>query len=71
MPTVYRYRGYRFFFYMADHYEPPHIHVEKADAAAKFWLSPIALAFNAGFTQRQLGGIEKVVARETGHFMAA
>ena len=42
MPTVFRYRGYRFFFYSneGDPREPLHIHVRKADAVAKFWLRP-------------------------------
>jgi uncharacterized protein DUF4160 len=34
VPTVLREKGYRFFFYMADRYEPPHIHVAKQDSAA-------------------------------------
>ncbi len=29
MPTLLRWRGYRFFFYSADGWEPPHIHVYK------------------------------------------
>jgi Domain of unknown function (DUF4160) len=39
-------KSYRFFFYMADRYEPPHIHVAKEDSAAKFWLDPLELEFN-------------------------
>jgi hypothetical protein len=34
VPTVLREKGYRFFFYMADRYEPPHIHVAKQDTRA-------------------------------------
>ena len=33
--------------------EPPHIHVEKGDAACKFWLQPIALSRNEGFKHLQ------------------
>jgi len=39
VPTVFREKGHRFFFYMADQYEPPHIHVTKQDDTAKFWLT--------------------------------
>lgn len=42
MPTVFRYKGYKFFFYSneGDPLEPLHIHVRKAEAVAKFWLKP-------------------------------
>jgi hypothetical protein len=29
MPTLLRWKGYRFFFYSADGWEPAHIHVAK------------------------------------------
>ncbi|MGH7393728.1 MAG: DUF4160 domain-containing protein, partial [Candidatus Rokuibacteriota bacterium] len=38
MPTVLRSGPYRFFFYSGDGGEPPHIHVEREDNTAKFWL---------------------------------
>lgn len=43
MPVVYRYKGYRFFFYSneGDPRERLHIHVRKGDAVAKFWLEPL------------------------------
>lgn len=71
MPTVYRYKGYRFFFYMADQYEPPHIHVEKEASAAKFWLAPVALSFTTGFNDRALREIERIVVQEYPRFIAA
>ncbi len=42
MPVVFRYKGYRFFFYSneGDPLEPLHIHVRKGEAVAKFWLEP-------------------------------
>ena len=42
MPNVFRYKGYRFFFYSneGDPLEPLHIHARKAEAVAKFWLEP-------------------------------
>jgi len=42
MPVVFRYKGYRFFFYSneGNPQEPLHIHVRKGDSVAKFWLSP-------------------------------
>ncbi len=43
MPVVFRYEGYRFFFYSneGEPREPLHIHVRKGEAVAKFWLDPI------------------------------
>ena len=42
MPVVFRYEGYRFFFYSneGDPRQPLHIHVRKGDAVAKLWLEP-------------------------------
>jgi len=43
MPVVFRYKGYRFFFYSneGDPREPLHVHVRKGGAVAKFWLDPM------------------------------
>lgn len=38
MPTVKIVGGHRFFFFSKENNEPPHIHVESAENAAKFWL---------------------------------
>lgn len=40
MPVVFRYRGCRFFFYSNEGVpkEPLHVHVQKGEAVAKFWL---------------------------------
>lgn len=62
MPTVLRIEAYRFFFYSNENAEPQHIHVQSADAEAKFWLDPIEIAWNRGFNQRQLRLIEHHVA---------
>ncbi|MCP4153073.1 MAG: DUF4160 domain-containing protein, partial [bacterium] len=42
MPVVFRYKGYRFFFYSneGETLAPLHIHVRKGEAVAKFWLEP-------------------------------
>lgn len=62
MPTVLRIGPYRFCFYSHDLIdEPPHVHVDRNDLSAKFWLNPIALASNLGFNARELRAIEKVV----------
>jgi hypothetical protein len=40
VPTVLRIGGFRFFFFSNEGDEPPHIHVERAESHAKFWLVP-------------------------------
>jgi hypothetical protein len=52
---------YRFHFYSREGSEPPHIHVERDDMEAKFWLRPISLASNHKFSQAELKRIEKLV----------
>jgi hypothetical protein len=69
MPTVFFERGYRFFFYSNEGSprEPVHIHVEKDDSEAKFWLRPeVHLAYNDGYTARILRELAGIVAGESG-----
>ena len=42
MPAVFRYKGFRFFFYSNEGSprEPVHIHVRGEGGEAKFWLQP-------------------------------
>jgi hypothetical protein len=42
MPVIFRYRGFKFFFYSNEGTprEPMHVHVERDDIEAKFWLVP-------------------------------
>jgi Domain of unknown function (DUF4160) len=61
MPTVLRSGPYRLFFYSADREEPRHVHVERDDFRAKFWLDPVRLHDSTGFARHELGRIEKVV----------
>ncbi len=61
MPTVFRSGPYRFFFYSGDRTEPPHIHIERDDCEAKFWLEPVRLQFSHGFPPTELRRLEKLV----------
>jgi hypothetical protein len=60
MPTVLRSGPYRFFFYAGDGSEPPHVHVERDNAEAKFWLSPVRLERSQGFSAKELRTIESL-----------
>jgi hypothetical protein len=61
MPTVLRSGPYRFFFYAGDGGEPAHVHVERDDAEAKFWLEPIRLERSKGFGGAELRRIEGII----------
>jgi hypothetical protein len=57
MPVVFRSRGFRVFFYSNEGSprEPPHVHIERAGAEAKFWLRPqVHVAYNDGFDGKTL-----------------
>ncbi len=61
MPTVLRSGPYRFYFYSHEPNEPPHVHVDRDELSAKFWLDPIGLARNFGFTAREVNALESIV----------
>jgi hypothetical protein len=54
VPTLLRQGPYRFFIYSGDRDEPPHVHVEREDRVAKFWLDPIRLEASGGFGRNEL-----------------
>ena len=62
MPTVLRIGPYRFFFYAGDREEAPHVHVERDDNVAKFWLDPLRLQRSGGFSRREIGRLQKLLS---------
>jgi hypothetical protein len=62
MPTVLRSGPYRLFFYAGDRDEPPHVHVERDNCEAKFWLEPIRLQRSFGFRAAELRAVERLVS---------
>lgn len=59
MPTIAKIGAYRVFFYASDRREPVHVHVEREDKVAKFWLDPIRLARSGGFSRKELTRIQR------------
>ena len=53
MPTVLVVNGFRFFFYSNENNEPIHIHIEKAEASAKYWLNPIEEVYSMNLRQNK------------------
>lgn len=61
MPTVLIHGPYRFFFYAGDKDEPPHIHIERDNHIAKFWLQPVRQQKSGRFKRSELNRIQKLV----------
>jgi hypothetical protein len=61
MPTVLKTGPYRIYFYSHEPNEPPHVHVDRESLSAKFWLNPVGLARNFGFSARELRRIEETI----------
>lgn len=53
-PTIFREKGFRFFFFSRE--EPRiHVHVHHSDGEAKFWMTPqVEVAKNYGLTDKQI-----------------
>jgi len=74
MPTIFRYKGYRFHFFSNEGMppEPPHIHVRHGERVAKFWLVPeVALAGAWGMAASELNELRKVVEEHRDEFERA
>jgi hypothetical protein len=61
MPTVLRVGPFRFFFYSGDGGEPPHVHVERDDCEAKFWLDPVRLERSHGLSRKEINRIRELI----------
>jgi hypothetical protein len=61
MPTVLRQGPYRFFWYSHEPNEPAHVHIDRDQCSAKFWLEPVGLARNMGFSGHELKRIGIII----------
>lgn len=60
-PTVFREKGFRFFFFSREE-SRMHVHIHCGDGEAKFWLKPgIELAQNYGLSVLQLAKIREII----------
>jgi hypothetical protein len=71
MPTVLRIGPFRFFFYAGDGNEPPHIHVGRDKAVAKFWIDPVILVSSEDFSRTELNRLTKLVTEHRTTFLEA
>ena len=68
MPVVFRHKGFRFHFYSNEGSprEPIHVHAEKDEIEAKFWLWPDVVVAD-GFTARTLRDLTKIITNRRQH----
>ena len=59
----------RHHFFSKENNEPPHIHVESAENAAKFWLSPIELVWAVGYHSKELRQVRELVEENVDFFL--
>ncbi len=70
-PTVFREKGYRFYFFSREETRP-HVHVQHSTGEAKYWLDPrIELAVNHGLTLRRVREAERIVKEHEDEIWAA
>lgn len=63
--------GYEIDFKGADLSEPPHVHIEKDDHKAKFWLKDFEFAYKGGFGEGDERKIKKIIRSLYDELMAA
>ena len=71
MPTITRIGPYRVYFYSHDMTEPPHVHIDRDDNTAKFWLAPVALAYNIGYRAKELRDVQRIVSERADELLEA
>ncbi|NMF58651.1 DUF4160 domain-containing protein [Pseudanabaena yagii] len=71
MPTILRIGGYRFYFYSHEPNEPPHIHIDRDNLTAKFWLQSVSLAQNIGFPAKELRKLQSMVVENQTQLLEA
>jgi uncharacterized protein DUF4160 len=71
MPTALRLGPYRFYFYSHETTEPTHVHVDRDALSAKFWLEPVSLARNYGFSAFELRKVQLLVGEHSQQLLDA
>ena len=70
-PTIFRDRGYRFYFFSREEARP-HVHVQGSKGEAKFWLEPkIELSQNYGLTRRQVSIVLRLIGEHENEIRTA
>lgn len=60
-PTVFRWKGYRFFFFSREE-ERIHVHVYCPNGEAKFWIEPeVGIESSHGLSRARLSQLKRIV----------
>lgn len=70
-PTVLQSGPYRFFFFSSDKNEPVHVHGSRDRKTAKFWLSPVRVAYNYGFAAPEFNRVAALVRQHEADLVKA
>ena len=62
MPKFADFGPYTLFFFSEEGNEPPHVHVRRDRATAKFWLNPVRFERSRRFSDHELRAIQRLVA---------
>ena len=71
MPTLLRWNGFRFYIFSNERQEPLHVRIDKAGKSAKFWLQPISVAANYGYSPSELRQIHAKLDEHQSEFVRA
>jgi hypothetical protein len=71
MPTIDDIGPYKLYFYSAEGAEPPHVHIRRGRATAKFWLDPVRLGGSRHFEDHELRGIRNLVEQNQQRILEA
>ena len=69
MPTLLREGPFRFFFYLGDRGESPHVHVQRDNNIAKFWLNPVTLERSGGLSRSEIRRVERIIEERQTSFL--
>ena len=58
-----------FSFNAGDRDESPHVHVDRVNCEAKFWLDPVRLQRSHRFSANGINNIEKLVIEQQGYLL--
>ena len=71
MPTVLREGPYRVYFFSHEENESSHVRVDRERFSAKFWLQPVSLARNLGFSAVELRRIMSMLEEHRSELLEA
>lgn len=72
MPKIADIQGpYWLFFYSFDGAEPVHVHVRDQRSEAKFWVQPVTLPWNQGFSSREINEIRRIIVENEASIVEA